>query len=50
LTLARRRVTDSYAVVVLRAPRAVPIDLISALSLRPSPDEDAAVLLQRPRP
>jgi len=49
LTLARRRVTDSYAVVVLRAPRAVPIDLISALSLRPSPDEEAAVLLQRPR-
>jgi hypothetical protein len=48
-TLARRRVTDSYAVAVLQAPRAVPFGVSSALSVRPSPGEATAVLLQRPR-
>ncbi len=48
-TLARRRVTDSYAIAVLRAPRPVPVSVINALSLRPSRGESTAFLLQRPR-
>lgn len=47
-TLARRRVTDSYAIAVLRVPRPMPVSVVSALSLRPSRGESTAFLLQRP--
>jgi mannosyltransferase len=46
-TTVRRRETSSYAVVELRAPRALPFSLQGALSLRPSQGELTSVLLQR---
>ena len=45
--LAKRRFTDSYSLVLLRAPRALPVDVAAALSLRPVQRERSAVLLQR---
>jgi mannosyltransferase len=46
-TLARRRVTDGYAVTVLRAPRPTNFGVLAALALRPSQDEPTAIMLQR---
>jgi mannosyltransferase len=46
-TLSKRRFTDSYSVVLVKAPRDVAFNVAAALSLRPVRNESSAVLLQR---